>query len=342
MVNPYRGREARAFWSGAVADRHCTAMTDLWDPIALSRHDRIATAGSCFAQHIGNALSRRGADFLDCEPAPPVFASSDEARRFGYGLFSCRYGNIYTARQMRQLVEEAYGHRRPNEAIWTRDGRFFDALRPAVDPAGHASADTVARARQLHLAAVRTMLETMDLLVFTLGLTECWESLIDGTVYPTAPGTLAGAFDPALHAFRNLRHAEVLEDMEALIALIRAVNPRPRILLTVSPVPLVATASGGHVLPATVRSKSVLRAVAGELADSHDHVAYFPSYEIITAHPTRSMFFDPDLRTVNALGVEQVMAQFFSGPLAQAFAPAGAQAPMPEAICDEDRVAETL
>lgn len=343
MHNPYRGREPRAFWNSAVAERHLADMADLWDPIALHPDDRIATAGSCFAQHIGNALAARGAHFLDCEPPPPVFADATEARRFGYGVFSCRYGNVYTARQMLQLAQEALGLRRPADVVWEREGRFYDALRPAVDPAGHANADTVLLARRLHLGAVRTMLETMDVMVFTLGLTECWESQVDGTVYPTAPGTLAGSFDPAAHAFRNLRHGEVLADMAAFWALLKEVNPDARLLLTVSPVPLMATAGGGHVLPATVYSKSVLRAVAGDLAADHPDIAYFPSYEIIAGHPSRGMFFNPDLRTVNAMGVDLVMRQFFAGPLASVFAPPGRLAkPEPEAICEEGRITETL
>lgn len=351
MINPYRGRPTRAFWKAAVAQRHLADINELWAPMALTPADRIATAGSCFAQHIGQALARRGAHFLDCEPPPPIFADTEEARRFGYRVFSCRYGNVYTARQMRQLAEEALGLRPPCETVWEREGRFYDALRPGVDPVGQASVQAVRHARRLHLAAVRTMLETLDVMVFTLGLTECWEDLADGTVYPVAPGTLAGSFDLQAHAFRNLRHGEVLADMEAFWALLRQVNPGARMLLTVSPVPLMATATGGadhtggHVLPATIYSKSVLRAVAGDLADAHADIAYFPSYEIITGHPTRGMFFNPDLRTVNAMGVDLVMRHFFSGPLEQAFAahaPGTDPAPEGEAICEEGRITETL
>jgi hypothetical protein len=243
MINPYRGRPTRAFWKAAVAQRHLADIDELWAPMALTPADRIATAGSCFAQHIGQALARRGAHFLDCEPPPPIFADTEEARRFGYRVFSCRYGNVYTARQMRQLAEEALGLRPGCETVWEREGRFYDALRPGVDPVGQASVQAVRHARRLHLAAVRTMLETLDVMVFTLGLTECWEDLADGTVYPVAPGTLAGSFDPQAHAFRNLRHGEVLADMEAFWALLRQVNPGARMLLTVSPVPLMATAT---------------------------------------------------------------------------------------------------
>ncbi|WP_428660504.1 GSCFA domain-containing protein [Reyranella sp.] len=49
-------------------------------------------------------------------------------------------------------------------------------------------------------------------------------------------------------------------------------RPGVRFLLTVSPVPLKASASQNHVLAATTYSKSVLRAVAGQLADTYDDV----------------------------------------------------------------------
>jgi hypothetical protein len=160
--------------------------------------------------------------------------------------------------------------------------------------------------------------------------------LADGTVYPTAPGTLAGSFDPDLHAFRNLRHGEVLADMAAFWALLKEVNPGA-LLLTVSPVPLVATASEGHVLPATVYSKSVLRAVAGDLAADHADIAYFPSYEIITGHPSRGMFFNPDLRTVNAMGVDLVMRHFFTGRWPAPLPPCPARAPRSDLRRKPDR-----
>jgi hypothetical protein len=57
------------------------------------------------------------------------------------------------------------------------------------------------------------------------------------------------------------------------------------------------------------------------------------------------MFFNPDLRTVNAMGVDLVMRHFFSGPLEQAFAahaPGTDPAPEGEAICEEGRITETL
>jgi hypothetical protein len=343
MSNPYRGNAARTFWRSAVAEKHIADFSDMWDPLPLKRSDRVATAGSCFAQHIGHNLKIRGADYMNMEPAPPIFANDAEARRFGFGVFSCRYGNIYTSRQLLQLIEEAFEHRRPAEVVWEKDGRFFDALRPGIDPVGEASAEDVLTARATHLAAVRKMFESLDLLVFTMGLTEGWENIADKTMFPTAPGTIAGSYDPARYRFHNLRHAEILADMQSFWQRLKAVNPGARMLLTISPVPLVATATGGHVLSATTYSKSVLRGVAGDMAEDHADIHYFPSYEIISGHPSRGIFFNPDLRNVNEFGVNLVMTHFFSGALAKEFGIAQTEATDEiDLVCDESRIADGL
>jgi hypothetical protein len=112
-----------------------------------------------------------------------------------------------------------------------------------------------------------------------------------------------------------------------------------KFLFTVSPVPLMATATAQQVVVASSYSKSVLRAVAGQLAEQHHDVDYFPSYEIISSPMMRGGFFEADGRSVISQGVDHVMAQFFSQhpPPVEADANAAAQA-QPEAddlVCDE-------
>jgi hypothetical protein len=211
MTSPYASLPGRAFWRPAVADRHYTQFDDIATGSYFRADDRIATAGSCFAQHIGSRLRQRGLGFMDLEPAPVGF-DPDQARRHGFGLFSCRYGNIYTVRQLLQLTHEAFGLRQPVDAIWSKDGRYYDALRPGIDPVGHSSPDDVMLLRKHHLANVRQLLTEMTLFVFTLGLTEAWESIEDGTIYPTAAGTVAGTFDASRYSFRNFRYFQILED----------------------------------------------------------------------------------------------------------------------------------
>ena len=182
-------------------------------------------------------------------------------------------------------------------------------------------------AQAAHLHAVASMLKTMDVFIFTLGLTETWRSREDGATYPICPGVSGGTFDPARHEFVNLDYETVLREMREALALLRAIRPELRVLLTVSPVPLTATAAGGHVLAATTYSKSVLRAVAGRLTQLHDWVDYFPSYELVTAPVFGGRAYESNFRAVASTGVDFVMATFLREfceevPAAAAAAPA--------------------
>jgi hypothetical protein len=320
MNNPYSDLPEIAFWKTAVASRTPRAVSGLWDPKQpISPQQKIATMGSCFAQHIGRALVARGYHWFDAERAPEQL-SPDARAHHNYGIFSARTGNVYTAAALRQWMLWALGKETPPDEVWQKDGRFFDPFRPAIAANGFASPEELFRSRAVTLGALARIAVEADILVFTMGLTEAWINTSAGHVYAMCPGTIAGEFDPSLHAFKNCRFAEILADMERVIDALRMANPRIRLVLTVSPVPLTATASGKHVLTATTYSKSVLRAVAGQLADTYECVDYFPSYEIITGIPFRSAFYESNLRSVATEGVAFVMDSFFAC-LAEKFGP---------------------
>lgn len=310
--HPYSSLPDRAFWRKTVGDRNPLALTDLYRrKYVIHPEDRIVTAGSCFAQHIARSLRSSGFRFCDYEPAPPLFPA-DQLDAYNYGVYSARYCNIYTARQLLQTFERAFGLRRPAESVWESDEGFLDAFRPALEPRPFATLEELRASRESHLASVRDVFTKSDLFIFTMGLTEGWESKLDGSVYPLCPGTSGGRFDSERYAFRNFTFPEIHADMLELLAHLRKANPRLKVLLTVSPVPLVATQSGEHVVSATSYSKSVLRAVAGQLASEHEHVDYFPSYEIIASPPMRAMFYEPNMRGVTPAGVSFVMSHFFA------------------------------
>lgn len=203
----------------------------------------IATAGSCFAQHISRHLRGNGYNVLDVEPAP-AWLPTPEHGRYGYSTYSARFGNIYTLQQLVQLAREAAGRIEPADICWRKGGRYFDALRPAVEPDGHGSVEELRLSRRHHLERVRVMFETMDVFIFTLGLTEAFVHKTSGTVYPTAPGVYAGTFDDS-YAFVNFQAADLQRAFRELLIVLKAIRGRrafPRFLLTVSPVPLTATA----------------------------------------------------------------------------------------------------
>lgn len=310
MNNPYKGLPDTSFWRRSVAgvERH------EFDPVVavkfqIKSFERVVTAGSCFAQHISRKLSSVGFNYFVTEAGDGL--SDEERRTSNYGVFSARYGNIYTSRQLIQLLHECYDGRVVAENAWLReDGRWVDSLRPQIEPAGYESEQAVQRAREAHLRCVREAFEACDILVFTLGLTETWRSRADGTVFPVAPGVSGGSYDPERHEFVNLDVSEVVADMEQFLQRLKSINPRVKVVLTVSPVPLIATYESEHVLCATTYSKSVLRAAAGMLTRGRDWVDYYPSYEIITGNYSRSLYYEFDYRSINSLGVAHAMRCF--------------------------------
>ncbi len=311
MSHPYQNLPDRNFWRRSVS----TVESCHIDPVAKTRfqltdQDVVATAGSCFAQHIARVLSQSGYRYLVSEKAPASLSEQDASAK-SYGIFTARYGNIYTARQLLQLLQEAYGLRKPAELVWQRkDGQYVDALRPTLDPDGFASADDVLQEREVLMAAVRDMVSKMDVFMFTLGLTESWLSLIDGTVYPVAPGANAGEFNETRHAFHNFSAREVTQDMAAALKLLKSKNPDLKSVITVSPVPLIATYEPRHVLTSTIYSKSVLRVVAQEMYETFDWVDYFPSYEVITSTGNVDAYYENDRREVSSIGVARAMYLF--------------------------------
>lgn len=309
--SPYEDVPGRGFWRSGVVEQNPHAIKELYTPkFPIRRHEAVATAGSCFAQHIARNLRARKFNVLNYEPAPRGMRD-DLAQKYQFGTYSCRYGNIYTAAQLLQLAREAFGSTIPADRVWEKDGRFFDAQRPGVEPGGFASPEEVLAAREHHLAHVRRMLLEMNVFVFTFGLTEAWIHRESRTVFPTAPGTIAGTFDPEVYEFKNFTHAETLQSFVRFKRVLKRERKKtPRYLVTVSPVPLTATATGQHVLAASTYSKSVLRGVAGELFETHRDVDYFPSYEIITAPVTGGAFFEANQRSVTEAGVNTAMRTF--------------------------------
>jgi len=283
MSNPYSDLPDYAFWKTGVATTPKPAWPNLFTPkFPIDHTMNIATAGSCFAQHIRTALVAQGIGIFDVEPAP-LDMSAELAQRFGFGLQSARYGNIYTARHFLELIEDAISGEVEPRLIWQKEGRFYDALRPNVEPGGLETADEVLALRRAHLAEVLRLLRETDVFIFTLGLTEAWLHSPTGRCLPLAPGLIAGRYTPDEYHLKNFTHSEILKDIKEIRRKVKRINPQLKFLFTVSPVPLKATATGQHVLNASTYSKSTLRSVAGELALRFENIDYFPSYEMITS-----------------------------------------------------------
>jgi hypothetical protein len=315
-AHPYLNLESKSFWSKTISLGNPNISNDIFSPkFKINKSSSLATAGSCFAQHISKYLRINGFNLLDVEP-PPKYLLSSDFEGFGYEIYSARYGNIYTSNQLLQLFRETIGTIKisDDEAIWESEGKFYDAFRPSLFPGGLSSPDEVKKHRKYHLNKLRKLFLELDTFIFTLGLTECWGTKKTNLVYPVCPGVIAGVFSDKSHCFKNLEFMEIygqLNDFWDELVSYRS-GKKPKVILTVSPVPLVATASIEHALVANTYSKSLLRAVAGEIVLRHEYFDYFPAYELISNVWYGCSNYDVDQRTILPESVNQVMKIFFS------------------------------
>ena len=347
-MHPYRGLPDYCFWSRSMPSLPPGRIDPVTRSDCITASDKVATIGSCFAQHISRRISELGLNYYVAESGPADLSPAERLKE-NYGVFSARYGNVYTVRQCLQLFDRAFDAFAPMEDAWEHpQGGVVDPFRPQISRSAFETVEDLREDRAGHLRAVREMFTGCDWLVFTLGLTEAWRSKLDGSVYPIAPGVAGGHFDDARHEFVNFGIDEVRRDLRALIEKLRHVNPTVKILLTVSPVALAATFERRHVLTSTVLSKSILRVAAEEAQQDFKDVIYFPSYEIITSAASCGRYYDDDLRQVNKLGVDHVMRVFeqhFIQPDAQrkaAHSLASFSSAVDDVVCDEEVIEKAL
>lgn len=310
-TNPYKSLPNSSFWKRSIS----TVDFDKIDPVTnvkfkIEQQDLVATAGSCFAQHISKTIAKEGYNYYIAEQNARLTKEENLAKNFG--VFSARFGNVYTVRQLLQLFKRAYNLESYQLGLWKNDkGHYIDPYRPQVEPNGFESLEKAFEDRASHLQKTREMFQNLNVFVFTLGLTEAWCYKLDGSIIPNHPGTVS-CFEEQQdqYEFVNFNVQEVIADLFEFLNLLKYVNPTCKVILTVSPVPLIATYTDKHVLPATMYSKSVLRVAAQIAADTYDNVDYFASYEIITNSKSTGYYFEEDIRGVRPEGVNHVMTIF--------------------------------
>lgn len=229
----------------------------------------VFTIGSCFARNVERALIAHGIKV----PTAGFSAPHEEAPGQPNRIL-----NQYNPATMLQCVRAA--------------GRAADdaALYPApsgegvIDPLLATGARAVTRERALARreeinALYASGLAASDTVVVTLGLIETWFDREAGVHLNEAPRRGALKAHPGRWEFCRLD----IDTARAMVAeLTEALDPgRRRVVLTVSPVPLQVTFSGGDAVTANCYSKAVLRVVAEEIAQDKPGVDYFPSFEAV-------------------------------------------------------------
>ena len=271
----------------------------------------LGSAGSCFAFEISHAFQRRGFNYVITEPQPDGSNGvHSEGGRAAQGLtdFCAAWGLLFNSPSFRQLAERAFDERAFERVLvkMTVGGQSYwcDPYREGV---AFQSPEAFAATYDKHLAAVREALSAAKVFIVTLGLNECWRMLHDGTALSRNPR----GFSSYLTARPDvLTVQQNVDDIRRFAEIVRAHNPDFTLIVSVSPIPFLATTRGAerHVVEANTHSKAVLRVAAEEIVTADPQAHYFPSYELVTACLDDP--WDIDLRHVKPETVAQVMDLF--------------------------------
>ncbi|MEO9827082.1 MAG: GSCFA domain-containing protein [Paracoccaceae bacterium] len=256
-------------------------VLDGWLPDAplIDKDTQITAFGSCFAANISNWLSQRNFRVLN---------KADDATRAYVVTMGEGMVNSFV---IRQQFEWAWENKVFEQALW----HGYKAEEYGYD-------------EEIRLETKRIFDET-DVFILTFGLSEVWYDEPTGNVFwRTIPKE---NYDPERHKFRLSTVDENRENIRAIYDLIRRYRPDAKVIVTLSPVPLIATFRDVSCISANSVSKATLRVAIDEVVrDVRDegHLYYWPSYEMVT--DVFKSPFRPDRRHIRPIVLDHIMRLF--------------------------------
>ena len=259
----------------------------------INKKSKIFTIGSCFALEIAQYLIGKNYNVFNSELDKFV-----DHNFIWYNTYSILYE-----------FEKAVGSfKQEDNDIWkAQDGRYQDPYRRCV----------FSKTKKNLLSTIndsdkkiKHYIHNADVLIMTLGLVEVWVKKDNNRVICSTPGYPKGKGAGKDKCFFKVSsYEDNLENIKKSMDLLRTINPNCNIIITTSPVALASTFREIDHLVANTESKSILRAVCGQIEREYKNVTYYPSYEM-AMHFNKSDVFKADGRHVKSEFVSIIMQHF--------------------------------
>ena len=293
--------------------------------------DTIFAIGSCFARNVEKALEGAGIRVLSREfDLGEIGASIEDGANFF---------NKYSIHSVLNEIKWAL----ERDTFPGADIIYETGQDRYVDPQlGMARLDfpmeTILAFRHRYLDAMAAVAQA-DVIILTLGYVETWfDRKLDLYLNVIPPTQLIKA-EPERFEFRVLSYGDIMQGLEALHALLVKHRTKPlKMLVTVSPVPLLATFRDMDVLLANAYSKSVQRAALDEFLLDKTGVDYFPSYEFVTLSNPTVAWSRGDYRHVS----QDVINRIMSNVLTHYVVGADGTLPAPEASMSKEALQSSV
>ena len=163
----------------------------------------------------------------------------------------------------RVLIDWLLGENRPDDPNFSKIAKY-------VAESGRSQQQLLQRLREC------------DVFIYSLGVGAGFFRREDGAFVMPGPSEINQRALSAKFLFRTTSVAENTDNLGYILRRIREINPRMRIVLTVSPVPLRVSFEHKSALMTDCISKSVLRVACNEIIRSMpDEAIYWPSFEYV-------------------------------------------------------------
>lgn len=254
-----------------------TEIENITSDFQLGLTDSVLTIGSCFADVIGEQLSENKIDCLT-------------------NLF----GTVFNPVSLIKLLKCSVLEEKPDENSFVEnsDGSwnhydFHSSFRTA--------SKAVLEEKIISISAnVLHALKKCQLLIITLGTANVYQLESNGKIVSNCHKQPQQLFEKRL-----LSTQEIETDFFECYGLLKQINPKIKLLLTVSPVR--HTRDG---LRLNSISKSILRTVCHDLCNGFSDVLYFPSYEIMVDDLRDYRFYKTDLIHPNEVAEAYIFDKF--------------------------------
>ena len=242
----------------------------------IDYHSRIALFGSCFVENIG-----------------------EKFKYYKFQQLQNPFGILFHPLAIENLIVNAI-----NEKVYSEEDVFYHNEQWHCYET-HSKLSHPSKAGLIHnlnnqIAVTNKSLKEASHIIFTLGTAWAYRKIESDIIVANCHKVPQKQFTKEL-----LTVSEVSESLQAIVSIVKSVNPKVSIIFTVSPVRHI---KDGFV--ENTQSKAHLIAAVHQVIEPKDQLYYFPSYEIMLDELRDYRFYNEDMLHPNSLAVDYIWERF--------------------------------
>ena len=255
---------------------------------------KMAAMGTCFAEEISKFLSNKKLNYI-----------KKETNVFN---FSANWGRVYTTSNLHQIVK--YSNDINSEIFVEQNEKgFFEPIRDHVCGYFKTEKELLENIKN-HRKISNEILKEVDVLFITLGQTEVWYDNQKKFFWGNTPSyDILKKNKNDRHTSKELSFEENYFFLKESINLLKKINSKIKIIITLSPVPAKATFKKSNIIIKSFSGKALLKCVIDKILNEYkNEILYFPSFEMVICD--NLVNFQEDNRHVSQSKIDEIFSNF--------------------------------